>query len=57
MAKVLRCSETGVDCTWEGRADTEKELLEMALKHAAEVHNESFTQDEIEGFRSFIHDE
>lgn len=57
MAKVLRCSETGVDCTWEGRAETEKELLEMALKHAAEVHNESFTQDEIEGFRSFIHDE
>ena len=58
MAKILRCSDTGVACTWEGRAETEEELLQMAAKHAAEVHNEtSFTPEEIAGFRAVIRDE
>ncbi|MFC2078946.1 DUF1059 domain-containing protein [Candidatus Bipolaricaulota bacterium] len=58
MAKVLRCSDTGADCTWEGRAETEDELLQQAAKHAAEVHNEtSFTDEEWAGFRAAIRDE
>jgi predicted small metal-binding protein len=35
---TLRCKDTGTDCDWEGRADTEKELLEMAFHHGKEVH-------------------
>ena len=58
MAKVLRCSDTGVDCSWEGRAETVDELMQMAAKHAADVHNEtSFTAEEIAGFKAVIRDE
>ena len=39
MAKVLRCRDVGIDCNWEGRADTTEALLGKAARHAAEVHN------------------
>ena len=59
MAKVLSCKDTGIlDCTWEGRADTEEELLRNALKHAAEAHNETeFSAEEMAGIRALIRDE
>ena len=38
MAKVLRCSDTGAQCNWVGRAQTEEELLKMASEHAAAAH-------------------
>jgi predicted small metal-binding protein len=38
MAKILRCSDMGSPCKWEGRAETEEEVLKLAAKHAAEVH-------------------
>lgn len=38
MAKVLRCSDMGVNCNWVGRAETEKELFKIASKHAADEH-------------------
>jgi len=36
---VLRCRDTGADCNYEARADSEKEVLDMAFKHGREVHN------------------
>ena len=56
MAKVLRCSDTGVtNCTWEGRAETEEELLRLAKKHAAEVHDQTeFSAEEIAAVRAVI---
>ncbi len=36
---VLRCRDTGADCNYVARADTEKELLDNAFKHGKEVHN------------------
>ena len=39
MAKVLRCSDMGVNCNWVGRAETEEELFKMAAKHAADEHD------------------
>jgi len=35
---VLRCRDTGGWCNWEGRADTEEELLEIALEHVMQAH-------------------
>lgn len=58
MAKVLRCSDTGVACTWDRYAETKDGLLQTAAKHAAEVHNEtSFPREENERFRTFLRDE
>jgi predicted small metal-binding protein len=58
MAKVLKCRDTGVDCSWEGRADTVDQLMTMAAKHAAEVHGETdFTDEEIAAFKAAIRDE
>ena len=34
MGKSLKCKDIGVtDCTWEGKAETEEELIEMAKAH------------------------
>jgi predicted small metal-binding protein len=38
MAKVIRCRDIGMDCAWEGRAETVEELLPIASQHAKEVH-------------------
>lgn len=35
---VIQCRDTGGYCNWQGRADSEKELLEMAFRHAKEAH-------------------
>ena len=35
---TLRCRDTGGWCNWEGHADSEQELIEMALRHAKEAH-------------------
>jgi len=35
---VIQCRDTGGYCNWEGRADSEEELLEMAFQHAKEAH-------------------
>ena len=46
MAKVIYCKETGIhcnwivggECPWEGRAETEEELLEKVKNHAQKDH-------------------
>ena len=58
MTKVLRCSDTGIDCSWEGRAETEDELLRQAAKHAAEVYNETeFSTEEMTAIKAAIRNE
>jgi len=34
MAKVLRCRDVGMDCSFEVRADTEVDILKKAAEHA-----------------------
>jgi predicted small metal-binding protein len=34
---VFRCRDTGVECEWTGRAETE--LVEKALRHGKEAHD------------------
>ena len=39
MTKVLRCNDLMLGCTWEGRGDTEAEILMQAAEHAKAAHN------------------
>jgi predicted small metal-binding protein len=58
MAKILRCRDTGMDCSWEGRAESVDSLMKLAAKHAAEVHHKTdFTDEEMAGFKAAIRDE
>jgi predicted small metal-binding protein len=38
MAKVLRCRDLGMSCPKEIRAETEEELLNLAMEHAKMDH-------------------
>lgn len=38
MAYSLACRDTGVDCSYVARGETEEELLQDATKHVKEVH-------------------
>jgi predicted small metal-binding protein len=39
MTKVLRCSELMPGCPWEGRGESEADVLMQAAEHAKEAHN------------------
>jgi predicted small metal-binding protein len=45
MALTLACKDTGIDCSWVGRADTEEALLADAGEHAKEVH--AYTDEQL----------
>jgi len=51
---VLRCLDTGADCSYEARADSEKEVLDLAFKHGREVHNLERTPEMEEMARKLI---
>jgi len=38
MGKILRCRDVGVDCDWEARGATEKEVLDKAAEHGRKAH-------------------
>ena len=38
MAKVIRCSDIGMDCDFEARADTVPDLLQKCAEHAKTDH-------------------
>jgi predicted small metal-binding protein len=55
MAKVLRCKDLGVDCDFEARAATEKEVLKIAADHAKTDHQiDEITQEYIKAWRKAI---
>ena len=54
---VLRCRDTGGWCNWEGRADAEEELIEMALQHAEKAHFMKRTSEVQGKARMLIRDE
>jgi len=58
MAKVLRCREVGVDCDFEAKAETAKELMAIAAKHAKEDHGmDDIPEELVEKVIEAIHDE
>ena len=38
MAKSLKCTDVGMQCSWEGHAETEEELMVKLKEHASNVH-------------------
>jgi predicted small metal-binding protein len=54
MVMVIQCRDTGGYCNWEGRADSEEELLEMAFQHAKEAHRIRRTKESEEAARKKI---
>jgi predicted small metal-binding protein len=58
MGKTLKCKDIGVtDCTWEGKAETEEELLEMAKAHAPVHDITEITPEMMEQLKAAITDE
>jgi predicted small metal-binding protein len=38
MEKLLRCSDLGFECEFEGCEDTEEEVIKTVLNHARSLH-------------------
>jgi len=58
MGKILRCKDVGmIDCTWEGRAETEEELIKLAKEHAPEHGLTEITPELMEQLKAAIQDE
>jgi len=38
MSKVVKCRDIGVDCDFEARGDTEREVLKQCADHARTEH-------------------
>ena len=58
MSKVLRCRDTGMDCDYEVRAETEEEILKKAAEHAQTVHDMKEIPEEVAAkVRAAIRDE
>lgn len=58
MAKVLRCSDIGLDCDFVARAETEEEILQQCAEHAAATHDmKEIPEDVLVKVRAVIHDE
>jgi predicted small metal-binding protein len=43
--KTLACKDTGSQCGWVGRAETENELLDQATRHVKDVHKMDMTPE------------
>ena len=38
MAMVMKCRDVGVDCDFEARGETEREVLKKCAEHASKEH-------------------
>ncbi len=49
MPKIARCKDTGLNCEFIFRGETEDELLENAKEHAIAVHPSEWEQSPLKG--------
>ena len=55
MGKVIKCRDVGYDCDGVIKADTEEEALQMAAKHAKEVHGlDNVTPEVVDKIKSVM---
>lgn len=54
--KELRCRDVGFDCDAVVHAESEEEILEIAAKHAKEVHQVEVTPEQAKQIAGLIHD-
>ena len=59
MGKKVSCKDIGdIECTWEGRADTTEEVIELAKEHGRDVHGITEVPPELmEQLKAAIKDE
>ena len=59
MGKTVSCKNLGdLECTWEGRADTEEELIALAKEHGRDEHGiTEFSPELMEQLKAVIKDE
>lgn len=58
MGKAIYCKDVGFDCDGMVRAESEKEVLQLAAEHAQSVHGVTeLTSEMIENIQSVIRDE
>jgi len=58
MSKVIHCKDVGFDCEGVVRADSEKEILQLAAGHAKTVYDVTeFTNELVEKVKSVIRDD
>jgi predicted small metal-binding protein len=56
--KVLTCKDIGVNCDYEARGRTVKEVLAKASEHAKKDHHiKRVTKDYLDSWRTKVHDE
>lgn len=55
--KTLHCQDAGFDCEGIIRANDEEEVLNLAAKHAQEVHGVSVTPEMAEQLKTLIREE
>ncbi len=54
MPKVARCKDTGLNCEFIIKGETEEELLENASEHVDAAHPTLFAQSQYKGFGAEI---
>jgi predicted small metal-binding protein len=58
MTKVLHCNDLMPGCSWEGRGDSDVEVLMQAAEHARTAHNlTDISPEMIAAVRAAIRDE
>ncbi|MCI0623820.1 MAG: DUF1059 domain-containing protein [Acidobacteria bacterium] len=58
MTKVVRCREVGVDCDFEARGETEKEVLDKCAEHGQSAHGmKELPPELVEKVKAAIHEE
>ncbi len=55
--KDLHCRDSGADCDFVARGNTEKEILDQAGRHAQQTHSMKVTPELEQKMRGLIHDE
>jgi predicted small metal-binding protein len=55
--KILHCRDAGFDCEGVIRANSEEEVLNLAAKHAQEVHGVSVTPEMAKQLKMLIRDD
>ena len=55
MAKVLRCKDVGIDCTFEAQGKNVDDVLKQAADHARKKHGvKRVTQDYLKSWKKLI---
>ena len=55
--KVVRCADSGIDCSFVARSNSEEELLSQVAEHAKTVHGMELNDELVQKVKSLIHEE